>query len=134
VKKRIFDDATESGQSDFVNGLLTEAHTRFLAELERLGEKEVRYRLMTNVYGNVDDHKRFVEEWLQDRDRARATASNSEMAATASRAAAAAERAATAAEEQARIAKHALKTAIVATAIASIALIVSILGVLHFIG
>lgn len=111
----------------------SEAITRFLASLEELGEREVRYRLATDVYGSAGDRKQVVQEWLRDKERERETTSNSEMAAAASRAAAAAERAAVAAEAQARTARHALITAIVATMIASIALIVSILGVLHFI-
>jgi hypothetical protein len=107
--------------------------------LDGLGESEVRIQVAQGVYGNAGDRKQMAEAWLQERDRERTRASNSEAATAASRAATAAERAATAAEraasateEQARIAKKALTTARIATGIATIALIVSILGVLHF--
>ncbi len=118
----------------------TEAHARFIAQLEMLGEKEVRYRLMTNVYGNVSDHKPLVEEWLQDKERERTTASQAESLSLAraaqndaSRAAAAAERAAAATEaasdaatRQAAAAENANTRATIALAISIVSIIVTI--------
>ena len=116
----------------------------FLAQLEALGEDEVRFRLHTGVYGNAVDQRQLAEDWLQRKELDRARISNAKAISAASRAATAAERAAEAADEQsrssaemarasaeqARIASEALTTARIAAAISAIALIISILGLL----
>ncbi len=118
----------------------------FLAQLEALGEDEVRFRLHTGVYRNAVDQKHIAEDWLQRKELDRARLSNAEAASAALRTATAAERAAEAAEEQsrssaelarasaeqARITSEALTTARIAAAISAIALIISILGLLWF--
>lgn len=109
-----------------------EEAARLIAHFDTVGTTEVRMLF--------DDHRfnhqvgTVAVKWLvqKDQDAARLEAtSHAEMAATASRAATAAERAATAAEAQARTAKHALITAIAATAVAAIALIVSMAVAFH---
>ena len=103
----------------------------FFAELERVGEEEVRLRLARQTYGDAGGRRQLAQEWLSSKERARTAVSNAEIASTASRAATAAELAAAAAKAQARTAKQALITAIAATTIAAVALIVSILVALH---
>jgi hypothetical protein len=102
---------------------------------ETVGIAAVRIQVTTGGFGPVVQP--VAIEWLGQKEaelERLAADSQAEMAAAASRAATAAERAAIAAEAQARSAKHALITAIAATIIAAIALAVSILGVLHFLG
>lgn len=115
----------------------TEAHARFIFELEKLGETEVRYRLNTNVYGNVADHKTLVEAWLQDKERARTSASQTESLSLAraaqndaSRAAAAAERAAAATEAASTAATRQAAAAESANRRATIALLISIASII----
>jgi len=106
----------------------------FYAQLESLGEQEIRVRLARQAYGDAGHKRQLAEEWVQRKERERTAASNADMASAASRSADAAERAAKAADAQARTAKHALTTAIIATIIAAIALIVSIFGLIHITG
>lgn len=105
------------------------------AQLEKHGVNQVRLLMQSGNWAT--QLNQIALEWLKEKDQEAerlTAASQADMAAAASRAAVAAERAATAAEAQARTAKHALITAIAATVIAAIALAVSILGVLHYLG
>jgi hypothetical protein len=85
---------------------------RLWEEAEKLGEDEIRLRLVGHVYG--EQTKPYIEEWLRRKERSRSEerkrldeSSQAEMAEATSRAAMAAERAAAAAEEQARAAERA---------------------------
>jgi hypothetical protein len=108
------------------------------AELEALGEDEVRVRLATKFYTDVNERGGLAREWLQRRELARAAESErrkdafqAEQAATASRALEAASRAADAADRQARTAEKAARTAIAALVVAIIAIIVSLFALKH---
>jgi len=114
----------------------------FLAELERLGEDEVRFRVLGGVYGKAGDRKCLADDWLKRRESDRARISNAATASAAARAAAAAEQAADAAQEQsracaamarelleqARTANEARTFARLAAAIAGVALVVSVIA------
>lgn len=80
----------------------------FWAELDRLGEDEVRNRLIANRYGLGQQKKPLAQAWLQERERSRADASSLEQMRIA------------------RSAKNAAWAAAIAAIIAAIAAIVSI--------
>ena len=44
---------------------------QFWAELEALGEEEVRVRIATHRYGNASDKRALAVEWLQKKERER---------------------------------------------------------------
>lgn len=107
----------------------------FWAELEKLGEDEVRKRLATErIYGA--DKRPLVIEWLWRKDQSRADSFNREQlsiardAAVSARAAADAARdAADEAKEANLLAKQANTTARIAMVMAAIATIISIISV-----
>ncbi|MER9794576.1 hypothetical protein [Mesorhizobium sp. M0213] len=81
----------------------------FLAELDALGESEVRTRVVTKRYGEVGHKRALAEEWLQELDRNRAFLSNLEQIRIA------------------RSAKNAAWAAAIAAIIAAICAIVAII-------
>jgi hypothetical protein len=115
----------------------------FWAELEHLGEDQVRARLATKFYSDAE-REGAVREWLQQKELARGvelefrrSKREAEQREEASRASKAAERAAEAAERSARAAKapdtKALTRASIAIMIAVTAVIISVLSLLaHF--
>ncbi|WP_156932372.1 hypothetical protein [Mesorhizobium sp. LNJC391B00] len=84
----------------------------FWAELDKLGESEVRTRVVTKRYGEVGQKRALAEDWLQDLDRNRASLSNLEQIRIA------------------RSAKNAAWAAAVAAIIAAVCAIVAIVVVL----
>ncbi|MFO1242739.1 MAG: hypothetical protein U1E36_06010 [Rickettsiales bacterium] len=50
----------------------------FWAELEALGEEEVRVRIVTKKYGDVGDKLALAKEWLESQERRRSDASHAE--------------------------------------------------------
>ncbi len=95
----------------------------FFAELEEIGEDEVRTRLATQrIYGS--DKRPLVEEWLRQRESSRKEAFNREQAEIARDAAAATWEAARAAKSAADAARLALRRKI-ALVIVAILIIVS---------
>lgn len=109
----------------------------FWAELEALGEEQVRERLATKRYGNVGDRKALAEEWLRVQEESRKDASQSaqiEIARSAKdaawSAAEAASEAASEAREHSRIARAANTRATIALIIAAASAIAAVMGVL----
>src|SRR5947199_5072066 len=92
-----------------------------LRELETVGEAEVKIRLASKFYSDLNMKGAIAREWLQRRELARAA----EQAADASRAAEAALRAADAAERSADAAERQASSADRASRIAIAALVVA---------
>ncbi|MEX0954612.1 MAG: hypothetical protein WDZ83_05300 [Rhizobiaceae bacterium] len=80
----------------------------FWAELDKLGEDEVRTRVVTKRFGQAQQKMALAQAWLQERDRSRMDASNSEQIRIA------------------RSAKNAAWAAVIAATIAAICAIISI--------
>lgn len=107
----------------------------FLKELEALGVEEVRARLASKLYTDLNEKGLFAREWLVRKDQRREAESSrrnvafqAEQALTASRAADAAERAAEAAERQATTAERATRIAMAALIVAIISGIFSLVA------
>jgi hypothetical protein len=112
------------------------------AELEALGEAEVRIGVAKHIYGNATRKRLLVDEWLRSKERTRAEASASEeieiarsakdaaweAAEAASRAATAAERAADTADRAAVIAKAANARATIAIILTAIMAAAAVIG------
>ena len=92
----------------------------FFAELEEIGEDEVRKRFAT---GRIYDHGKspLVEEWLRRKDQEREDSLNREQIEIA-------REAATSARDAARAARSAVNTAKIVAIIAAIAIILSIIN------
>ena len=109
-----------------------------LAEFEIIGEDEVRVRLASKIYGDLNAKGSLAREWLLRKELAtkaeqavaasRAMEAASRAAVAADRAAVASERSADAAERQASTAERATRTAIAALIVAMIATIVSLVA------
>ncbi len=104
------------------------------AELDEIGEDEVRTRLARRIYGG--SREPLVEEWLRRKEQERNDSSEREQIAIAREAAAAARDSADAARDSAaeakeanRFAKQANTIAKIAIAVAAIAAIMSIIGI-----
>jgi hypothetical protein len=108
----------------------TKTVEQFWAELEGLGEQEVRIRLAKQVFGTVGDKKAVVEEWLRHKERSREAASNAEQTEIARSAKDAAWAAAEAARDAATQAKTANTRATIALVIAAISAIAAIIALL----
>ncbi len=100
--------------------------SEFYAELDDIGEKIVRERLASGVYGRTGTKLNQVEEWIRQQDQSRNDSSNREQIAIAREAADAARAAADAARDAADEAKKANTIAKIAMAVAAIAAIISI--------
>ncbi len=117
---------------------------QFWAELDALGEEEVRVRVVTKRYGNASAKRSLAEEWLRSKDQEHKDSSAAEQIAVARDAANAARDAADSARDNvsaardaadaawvaAREAKTANKIAKAAVIMAMIAIIVSIVSML----
>jgi hypothetical protein len=106
---------------------------QFWAELDALGEEKVRERAVVGAYGSGHNKKELAQEWLRQKDQARALSLEldrmgiaSKAAEAAIQAADAASRAAEGAEEQARFARSANTRATLALVIAVISAIVAL--------
>jgi hypothetical protein len=104
----------------------------FLAELEALGETEVRIRLINKTYTDINEKAAFAREWVHRKELARTAVAETRNEALTSaqldaalRASAAAERAADAAERSARAAEKPNTRATIANIIASVALVMT---------
>lgn len=111
--------------------LQTISKADFWAELDRLGEEQVRENLLRKAYGDVGSKHDFVLEWLRVKESERKEASQSEQTEIARSAKDAAWAAAEAARDAAREAKTANTIAKTALAIAIIAIVVSIVRALY---
>lgn len=98
------------------------------ADLEVLGEAEVRKRAAMGLYGTSNKKRRYVDQWLDQLVRSRSDASQAEQIDIARSAKDAAWAAADAAREAAREARTANTIAKVALASAIVAIVVSIVG------
>jgi hypothetical protein len=108
----------------------------FFAELDQLGIARVREQLVAGVWGRSGRKVKLAKLWLDDQERARATAATTEIARgsqdAAKRSAAAAERSAGTAEVAYVIARDANLRAALALAVAAASFILQIaLAVLH---
>jgi hypothetical protein len=100
----------------------------FFAELDQLGEARVREQLAAGVWGKSGRRVKLAKLWLDDQERARATAAHAAIAVgsqdAAKRSAAAAERSADTAEAAYAIARDANFRAALAIALAAASLTV----------
>lgn len=108
----------------------------FLAELEKLGEDQVRMNLAQGIYGS--EKTSIVTEWLRRREQARSESFQSEQTRIAERAAQASERSAheaarssSAAEQQAATAEKAYRVAVAALITAIVAAILSVIAMVR---
>ena len=108
---------------------------QFWKELDDVGEDEVRVRLATRYYTDLNERGGLAREWIQRKDLSRAAESErardafqAEQALAASRAVKAADRAADAAERQANTAERATRIAIAALIVAIVAAILSLVA------
>lgn len=103
---------------------------QFFAELDRLGVARVRDQLSAGAWGKSGRRVKLAKLWLEDQDRAQATAAHAEIARgsqdAAKRSAAAAERSADTAEAAYAIAKDANFRAALAIALVAASLIVQV--------
>jgi hypothetical protein len=103
---------------------------QFFAELDQLGVAKVRDQLVAGAWGKSGRRVKLAKLWLDDQDRALATAAHAEIARgsrdAAKRSADAAERSADTAEAAYAIAKDASFRAALAIALAAASLIVQV--------
>ena len=103
---------------------------QFFAELDQLGVAQVRDQLVAGAWGKSGRRVKLAKLWLEDHDRALATAAHAEITRgsqdAAERSAAAAERSADTAEAAHSIAKDANFRAALAIALAAASLIVQV--------
>src|SRR3990172_2933812 len=97
----------------------------FWAELEELGEEEVRTRVSTGTYSSGNKKRELAQQWLSDSERARNEASQSEQIDIARSAKDAAWEAAKEARDAKKHARIANKIATAALAMAIIAMIIA---------
>jgi len=98
---------------------------QFIAELHRLGVREVRERHAAGAWGKAGRKAKLAALWLAEQDRARAGAAQAERAESARGAEDAAERSAAAAERSADFAEAAYATAKDANVRAALALAIA---------
>lgn len=104
------------------------------AEFETIGEDEVKIRLASKFYSDLNERGSLAREWLLRKELARAAEQSSaalRASEAATRAAAAADRSADAAERQASTAEKATRIAIAALSVAIIAAIISLFALKH---